>query len=94
MSDKAALHATVYGHVQGVYFRAFVAENANKLILTGWVKNLESGAVEVLAEGDKKFLEELNIFLQKGPPHARVDRVAAEWFDYTGKFNEFRVVYF
>lgn len=94
MSDKTALHATVYGHVQGVYFRAFVAENANKLSLTGWVKNLESGAVEVLAEGDKKILEELNTFLQKGPPHARVDRIDAEWSEYSGKFKEFRIAYF
>jgi acylphosphatase len=95
LSTKAALHATVYGHVQGVYFRAFVAENAGRLGLQGWVRNSESAeAVEVMAEGDKETIEQLVRLLKTGPPHARVSNVTTEWKDYSGKFSDFRILYF
>ncbi len=51
MTDLASLYAVVYGYVQGVFFRAFVARQAKELGLTGFVRNLPGGAVEVNAEG-------------------------------------------
>jgi acylphosphatase len=94
MSDLAALHAVVYGHVQGVYFRAFVEEQAGSLGMTGYVCNLAGGkAVEVWAEGDKKKLEELVKYLNMGPPGARVDKVNAEWLEHTGKYRDFTIAY-
>lgn len=95
MTDQIGLHAVVYGHVQGVYFRAFVAKNAVRLGLTGRVKNLDTvEAVEVRAEGNKDALEEMIELLKTGPPHARVDKITTEWTEYSGKHKDFRIEYF
>ncbi len=66
-SDLASLQATVYGYVQGVFFRAFVSRRAEELGLTGYVRNLPGGkAVEVLAEGERKQLRKANQSPQGG----------------------------
>ncbi len=92
MSDLASLHAIVYGHVQGVYFRAFVAEKAAGLGLTGYVRNLDTEeAVETWAEGVRDKLEELVKQLNIGPRHAKVMRVTTEWAEYSGKHKDFRI---
>ena len=93
MSDAASLKATVYGRVQGVFFRAFVAEWAIKLGLAGYVRNLPGGAVEVQAEGERKRLEELVDYLRLGPPAARVEKVMTSWSEYTGNYSGFNVSY-
>lgn len=85
------LHATVSGRVQGVYFRAFVQEQAQMLHLTGWVRNHWSGVVEVTAEGPRSRLEQLLAALRQGPPSAVVEDVCDEWLDATGEFTSFEV---
>lgn len=67
----------VSGRVQGVGFRAFVAEAAGRLGLAGWVRNLADGRVEVLAEGTPGALDALAAACARGPLLARVDAVAA-----------------
>jgi acylphosphatase len=95
MSNLASLHATVHGHVQGVYFRAFVERQALSLGLTGYVCNLPSGdAVEVWVEGERSKLDNLLKQLHIGPPHAKVTQVTTEWLEPTGKFSNFRIRYF
>lgn len=89
----ASLRATVYGRVQGVFFRAFVQEWAEQLNLTGYVRNRPGGAVEVMVEGGKPNLEKLLGYLKTGPPAARVEGVKSEWAEYTGEFSKFRVTY-
>lgn len=93
MSDSvpASLHAIVRGRVQGVFFRAFVQTHANALGLTGYVRNLPSGTVEVQVEGDRRKLEELLRSLYQGPPSAKVDNVEVHWGDYSGDFHGFSV---
>ncbi len=94
MSEKASLHAVVYGQVQGVYFRAFVRDHARALGLAGYVRNMAGGrAVEVQAEGEKEKLEELLNYLRTGPSRARVDRVDTEWSDYEGRYQGFSISY-
>lgn len=88
------LDATVLGHVQGVGFRYFVLDHARQLGLTGWVRNLPAGTVEVLAEGAKADLETLLSRLQRGPTGARVSDVRFSWFEASGEFDFFRVVSF
>lgn len=85
------LHAQISGRVQGVYFRDTTQRQAANLGLTGWVKNKADGSVEVLAEGPKPQLETLLQFLQVGPAHARVEKVAANWLAATGEFASFEV---
>jgi len=72
------LHVTVQGRVQGVGFRWFVRERARQLRLTGWVRNLADGSVEVLAQGEASALQQLRSALQDGPPGARVSAVVDE----------------
>lgn len=93
MTDSASLQATVYGRVQGVFFRDFVKGHARELGLAGYVRNLPDGAVEVQAEGDKRQLEELIGYLRVGPQAARVDYVKTRWSEYTGNYSGFSVVY-
>ena len=94
MADAACLYATVYGRVQGVYFRYFVRNVARKLELKGYVRNLASGdAVEIKAEGKKPQLDRLLEELKTGPPGASVKRVETDWSEYTGQFANFTIRY-
>lgn len=68
----------VSGRVQGVGFRAFVADAARAEGLAGWVRNLPDGRVETLASGEAEALGRFEWRLWQGPPHARVDDVDAE----------------
>lgn len=96
MSDSdsalASLHAVVHGHVQEVFFRAFVQQYANSLRLTGYVRNVrQTGAVEVEAEGKRSGLEKLLELLHQGPEGAVVDRVELRWGEYGGEFSGFSI---
>ena len=94
MDNPIALHAIVRGHVQGVYFRAFVSGEASALGLTGFVRNVSSGdAVEVWAEGEQQKLETLINRLKTGPPYSRVDKVTTEWIEFSGKYTDFVIKY-
>lgn len=88
---KKRLHAFISGRVQGVFFRDFTRQWANSLGLTGWVRNVFDGRVEVLAEGEEEKLNFLLEKLKEGPPLARVDKVEVTWDDYKGEFNDFRI---
>jgi acylphosphatase len=93
MSSRSALHAIVYGLVQGVNYRYFVQRNAESMGLTGCVQNLDDGSVEVVAEGEKDKLAQLIAKLKAGPRSARVERVDVEWGEHTGKYNEFEIIF-
>ena len=94
MSNLAAVQAKVYGQVQGVFFRAFAQEQATKLGLTGYVRNLPTeSAVEVWAEGDRAKLEMLIGYLKLGPPKAGVTKVITNWSEYTGDYSGFGIRY-
>lgn len=80
------------GRVQMVGYRQFVAEQARRLGLTGWVRNREDGeTVEVVAEGDDASLRALEASLREGPRHAAVDVVESEWSDETEGHRGFEV---
>jgi len=92
MSDLASVRITVYGRVQGVFFRAFTTEQARKLGLNGYVRNLPvEGAVEVQVEGERSRLEMLISYLKLGPPSARVTKVVTKWSEYTGSYSHFNI---
>lgn len=69
----SAARFVVSGKVQGVFFRASAREQALKLGLRGYAKNLPDGRVEVLAAGDDAALDALTAWLREGPSRARVD---------------------
>jgi acylphosphatase len=67
------IHVRVTGVVQGVGFRWFVRERARRLGLSGWVRNLPDGSVEVVASGEDGQVQLLRAELQSGPSGAQVD---------------------
>ena len=94
MSALACVTATVYGKVQGVYYRAFTSRVAKSLGVRGYTRNLPRlDAVEVVAEGEKEKLEELVKQIEVGPPESLVDRIEVKWSQYTGEFPNFEVRY-
>ena len=94
MSELAYFSATIYGHVQGVFYRAFTSRVAKALGLKGYVRNLpKPGVVEVHAEGSKEKLEELIKQLEAGPPESLVEKIDVKWSEFTGKFSNFEVWY-
>ncbi|MCR4393502.1 MAG: acylphosphatase [Dehalococcoidales bacterium] len=94
MNEIKRIHAIIHGRVQGVFFRAFVAQKARELNINGFVRNLPSGVdVEVVAEGEKKQLEKLIEFIKVGPPGARVEKVDIKWMDNPGKLSGFEIKY-
>jgi acylphosphatase len=73
-----AIRYIVAGRVQGVYYRAATASQAEQLGLRGSVRNLPDGRVEVIAAGEEGAQRQLAAWLWQGPPAARVDSVHIE----------------
>jgi acylphosphatase len=91
MKEAARVHLKVNGRVQGVYFRASTVEEARRLRLTGWVMNCPDSSVEVVAEGERKQLEELIRWCRSGPPGAQVREIRAEWEAPKQEFQGFHI---
>lgn len=89
--DMQELHAYVHGRVQGVGFRYFVVEKAQRLGLRGYARNEDDGSVEVLAQGRRGALENLLVLLWRGPAAARVARVDTAWGEPTQHISGFHV---
>jgi acylphosphatase len=87
----ARLSATVFGRVQGVFFRDSTRRQAMVLGLTGYVRNLPDGTVEAVAEGTREALEKLLEQIRIGPSGAQVDRVDFRWEEHRGEFQHFEV---
>ena len=85
------LELVIRGRVQGVGFRHFVATRARARGISGVVRNLPDGAVQVRAEGDPGSLEALAEALRSGPPAARVEHVDALWRDEPAQGQGFRI---
>ncbi len=86
------VHLLVRGRVQGVSFRASTQREAQRLELTGWVRNRPDGSVEIAAEGSEEALKEFIVWAQKGPPTALVEHVDVHWRDFVGLLPDFRIV--
>lgn len=91
MSAKERLEAVVHGRVQGVGFRIFVARQADRLGLTGWVANEPAGRLRCVAEGPRADLETLLADLRDGPSGAWVERVEVSWSPASGTFSDFDI---
>lgn len=72
------LKVTVYGRVQGVFFRQGTCEQARRLGIKGWVRNMPDGTVEALICGDEEQLAAMQAWLAEGPPLAQVRRITVE----------------
>jgi acylphosphatase len=77
-------HLWVKGRVQGVWFRDSCAREADRLGVTGWVRNVADGRVEAVLEGGAAAVETLVEWCRHGPPRARVDDVVVHEEDPQG----------
>lgn len=77
MPARIARHLVVHGHVQGVYFRAFVRETAARSGVAGWAVNQDDGSVAVHLEGEPGAVARVERACRNGPRGAHVDRVEA-----------------
>lgn len=85
-------HLYITGRVQGVVYREYARAKAEKLGLTGWVRNLRDGRVEAVIEGEREKVEEMVDFCREGcSPFARVGDIEVEWEEYEGKFSTFSI---
>ena len=87
----ARAHLFIQGRVQGVSFRYYTVQEARAHALTGWVRNLWDGRVEVLLEGNDDAVKQMVEWCQNGPPHAAVENVEILWEEPSAEFNNFRV---
>lgn len=85
------VRVVVTGRVQGVGFRYFACERARDLQLTGYVRNLRNGGVEVVAEGEEGALEAMVVGLKNGPVSARVEEAHVVWLPYENSFTNFTI---
>jgi acylphosphatase len=76
--ERKTVRLRIYGRVQGVGYRAWTAHKAKKLGLFGWVRNLNDGTVECMAQGPREAVEALVAACHAGPPIARVTQVNSE----------------
>ena len=86
------MRARISGRVQGVAYRAHAREQARRLRVDGWVRNLSDGSVELLAEGPRDRLDEMLVWCRRGPGFARVDDVQCIWEDARGDLDGFDIV--
>jgi acylphosphatase len=93
MEDKTRAHAIISGRVQGVFFRMETMRAAQRIGVSGWVRNRRDGTVEALFEGDKHQVDAMLNWCKEGPPHAHVTDVKVDVEEYTGEFDGFDITY-
>lgn len=89
---KKRLHVFYSGNVQGVGFRFTAIDVANELGVTGWVRNIRDGRVELAAEAEedklKNFLTRINQYFSR-----YIQDVDIEWLDATDEFKDFGIAF-
>jgi acylphosphatase len=88
---KTRAHVFIKGEVQGVFYRVWVRTQAEKLNLTGWVKNLTDGRVEAVFEGPKEKVEKIIAKCKIGPSVAGVKHLDIKWGKATGEHTGFEI---
>lgn len=86
-------HVFIKGRVQGVSFRYYTRQEATRLGLVGWVRNLRDGRVEAVFQGDKSAIEKIASWCEQGPRGAWVEKVERNWENLENEFNSFEIRY-
>lgn len=90
---KQCVRIFVKGKVQGVFFRQALKVLAKKKNVSGWVKNLKDGRVEVLLEGEDLDVSSIVEWCHAGSANARVEDIDIKNEKFTGEFSKFDVLY-
>jgi len=91
MNDNIRMHIFIKGRVQGVFFRENTRRQADSLGVSGWVKNLADGWVEITLEGEKEKVEKIIDWFKKGPALAKVENIIAKNEEFSGEFTGFEI---
>ena len=91
--NSKRVHLLVEGRVQGVYFRQGMMETAEKNNVLGWVRNLPDNKVEAILEGNDSNVDAVVEWARFGPAGAVVDELKISKDNYTGEFQEFKILY-
>jgi len=89
---KKSVRLYIQGAVQGVFFRQFIKENAERQDVKGFVRNLEDGRVEVFAEGNIENVDKMIELCQKGPKHSQIRNVEIKEEKFQD-FKEFKLLH-
>ena len=90
-SAEARAHIRLAGQVQGVGFRFATADEARRLQLAGWVRNLDSGGVEAVFEGSRALVERMVRWCEEGPSGAYVRDVHVSWDEPPEQLTRFEI---
>ena len=88
---KKSKRIFIKGSVQGVFFRQFIKDNADKNNIKGYVRNLEDGRVEIFLEGDVDSIDKMTAICKRGPQHAQI-RSVEEKDETFQDFKEFKIL--
>ena len=89
--ERARLHLYYQGRVQGVGFRWAVREVATGFDVTGWVRNLSDGRVELVAEGERPELGAFQTAIPKAGLRRFIRSATEDWSNGTGEFRGFEI---
>ncbi len=89
---KKSVRLYINGLVQGVFFRMFIKENAERYNVKGFVRNLEDGRVEVFLEGDSDEVNKMIELCKKGPRHSQIKNVELKPERFQG-FKVFKMLH-
>jgi len=87
---KITLRLLIHGRVQGMFFRDSMCREAQRLGISGWVRNRSDGTVEAIVHGEPAAVDAIVRWTHRGPQHARVARVDSE--PHQGTFTGFEVI--
>lgn len=89
---KKTVRLYIEGTVQGVFYREFIKENAEKNNVKGFVRNLEDGRVEVFIEGDNADVDKMIEICRQGPKHSQIRNVEIKEEKFQG-LKEFKILH-
>lgn len=85
------LRIRVFGDVQGVFYRHFAKEEANKFNIKGWIRNDPDGSVFIVAEGEEKDVDQFLERCKEGTPMATIDKVDVNLEEFVGDMETFEI---
>ena len=90
---KRSIRLYITGTVQGIFFRQFIKDNADKYNVKGYVRNLEDGRIEIFLEGDKEKVDSMILVCKSGPKHANIRKIEEKSEPFQ-EFKEFKILRF
>ncbi len=93
MTTNSRAHVVIAGRVQGVFFRVETQRAAQRLAVTGWVRNRPEGTVEAVFEGPSQAVQQAVDWCWQGSARSKVSDVKIQWQEFVGEFEDFSITY-